>query len=418
MKMKRITAVVLILSVLCVGFGVWGISGSVQNAKLRSRIALLESNADMQNTDANVSDADANLAAAEFDGGMITVGEARVEYNRRAYYYEMLGMDEAEFSDGEKQDVLEGLVEDAILRMKAQELGLYEINDDDRAAIMADVQADFDAEVEYYMSYRYDESKTQQQIREETIAYLSENGITLEGMAESAEQDYWRQKLHDSVTADTTVSEEELYAFYEKQVAADEATYASDYAQYEMDHAFGRTIAWNPEGIRRVEVVTVPFDEEQLAAYNEIQTALSDGDSTRLSELDGLYRQLLPTAQSLQERARQGEAFAELNAEMGDAYASDGEIYVSAQSSMYSEDFRNAAMALANVGDISDPIYTDSGISILRYAGDVPSGAVAFETIREQLRESCIEDAKSSRYNTQVFMWIQDANVKYYPERL
>lgn len=416
MKIKRITAVVLILSVLTLAFGAWGVIASVKNAELRERIALLESNTGQQTV--STSGYASEEAAAEFNGGVVTVGEALEEYNERASYYEMFGFDEADYADATKQDVLESLAEDKILRLKAQELGLYDISEEDHAALEAQMQAEFDDEVEYYMAYRYDESKTEDEIREETIAYLAENGITLETYVSSAEQDYWREKLYDYVTSNASVSDEDLYAFYEERVAADEASYQADFSQYEMDMTFGRTIAWHPEGIRRVEVVHIPFNEDQQVIYNDIQASLADGDSERLSDVDALYQQLLPTAESMLLRAQQGEDFALLNAETGDSYYPESGVYVSAQSSMYTDDFRNAAMSLAYIGDISGLIYTDTGIAIIKYAGDVTPGAVAFEEIRDQLAEAYTEEIKLSVYNTQVFKWVQEANVQYYPERL
>ncbi|MBQ3575113.1 MAG: hypothetical protein IJA26_05560 [Clostridia bacterium] len=414
MKIKRITAAVLILAVLTVAFGVWAITATVKNAQLSSYIAFLESNQPSTNV---VSGYDADGIAAEFRGGVVTVGEAMAEYSQISAYYDMMGMDESEYADTAKQDVLEGLVEDKILQLKAQELGLYDVSEADHAAVAERVKADFDSEVEYYMSFRRDGSKTEAQVREETIEYLAQNGITLEGMIAAAEQDIWREKLYNHVTSGISATDEEVYALYEDQVAADEGAYAADYAQYEMDMTFGRTIAWHPEGIRRVDVVNIPFSAEQQNAYFEIQTALAGGDSAKLAEMDALYDELLPTAEAMLLRAQQGEDFAVLDAEAGDSYYPEGGVYVSANSTIYSNDFRDAAMGLANIGDISGLVYTDSGIAFIKYAGDVTPGAVPFEEIREQLKESCSAEVKSSGYNTQVFMWIKEAEVKYYPER-
>ena len=417
MKIKRITAVVLILAVLTAVFGVWAVTATVKNAKLVSYIALLESGSAQISATNIISGYDADGIAAEFKGGVVTIAEALAEYNEIASYYDMLGMDASEYAEGAKQDVLEGLVEEKILRMKAEELGLYDVNAEDQAALAAKAQADFDAEVEYYMAFRYDESKSEDQVRKETIDYLAENGITLEGMAAGYEQDLWRDKLYNHVTANAAVSDEELFDFYAEQVAADEAAYAADYAQYEMDMTFGRVTAWHPEGIRRVEVVNIPFSEEQQNLYYDLQAALANGDSSKLAEVDALYQQLLPAAQEMLVRAQQGEDFAKLDAEAGDSYYPENGAYVSANSTIYSEDFRNAAMSLSGIGDISGLVYTDSGIAIIKYAGDVTPGAVPFDEIKDHLRETCVEEAKSSQYNTQVFMWIKEAEVKYYPER-
>ena len=114
--------------------------------------------------------------------------------------------------------------------------------------------------------------------------------------------------------------------------------------------------------------------------------------------------------------------------EVMDQYSQDGNFttaeaaregyYVSADSVMFDENFVSAAMGLANIGDVSGPVYQDGGIYLLRYASDVPEGQVSYEQIAEELRMDCEQEIKDSRYNEIVEQWLADANIKYYPEKL
>ena len=123
-----------------------------------------------------VSDANLDAIAAEFDGGVVTVAEAIDEYNMIAAYYEMMGMEEADYAENAKIAVLDGLIEEKVLEAKAKEAGVYELTDAQQAEIEERVQAEYEDNINYYMAFRFDDSKTDEQVREETIAYLNENG--------------------------------------------------------------------------------------------------------------------------------------------------------------------------------------------------------------------------------------------------
>lgn len=354
-------------------------------------------------------------AAAEFDGGSVSVAEAAAEYQTLLPYYQMLGLDDAQSIADAKLDVLKSLTEEKILEAKAKELGVYELDDAARAELEAQVKAQYEEQVQYYMAFRFDESKTEAQLREEVIAYLDENGSSYEQMLRQAEKDGWRDRLYARVTEDFTIDDAQLRAFYEEQLASDEMIYSANFAEYEADCDAGRTVLWHPEGVRRVQMLVVPFDDAQAAEYADVQALLAAGNSEKLSELDGLYQALEPQAQQLLEALRSGGDFGALFEQWGYGSA-DGE-YMAAQSSAFGEEVRDAAMALAEIGDVSSVLRCDAGLCILRYAGDVPGGAVAYEQVRDALRASYGEELKQSHYNSTVAQWVSDANAKYYPEK-
>ena len=90
--------------------------------------------------------------------------------------------------------------------------------------------------------------------------------------------------------------------------------------------------------------------------------------------------------------------------------------YVSERSTLCGDDFRSAAMALESIGDVSGLVRTDGGLCILRYAGDVVPGAVAYEDVRDELRATYEEELRVSRYNATVIQWIEEANPRYHTE--
>ena len=97
-RRMRLTCIVLACTTLlgCV----WGAVGTVRAVQLSRELAamrLLAEESDAKSPSfADTYDPDA--IAAEFDGGVVTVGEAAEEYQLIASYYEMLGMDISEYA--------------------------------------------------------------------------------------------------------------------------------------------------------------------------------------------------------------------------------------------------------------------------------------------------------------------------------
>ena len=158
------------------------------------------------------------LLAARFNGGVVTVSEAKAEYDYQAYYYEQLGMDPDDHEDTIKNEVLSNLTEDAILTLKAQELGVYAPSAEEEAEIHQRAQASLDEMVDYYLAYQSDPDKSDEENRAAVLEFLAGEGTTLESLIESMTAQGWRDRLFEAVTGEMTISEDELRAYYDEAV--------------------------------------------------------------------------------------------------------------------------------------------------------------------------------------------------------
>lgn len=411
MKMKTMIAIMLVLALVAAGMGVWAGISRKEISALHARIAELEAAlVPTAEEEAVVLVENPDAIAAEFNGGTITAAEAAQEYALISSYYQMMGMDEAEYAENAKYSVIDGLVEQKVLEIKAKEAGVYELTDARKAQIEEQVKAEYEDNIEYYMAFRFDDSKSDAEVREETIAYLNENGYSYEQMLADAQQNAWRDALYEHVTRDMTITDEQLREFYETQVTTDEMTYQASFTEYEMDAEAGRTIVWHPAGVRRIEYFQLSFDDAQAIEYLSLQAAVEGGDTSKQADLDALYTQLDEKVQAALSRIQGGEDFTSVAAEFGGIL----EARVGVQSSLRGDAFRDAAMGLANVGDVSGAVRTDGGVCILRYAGDVPQGAVPFETVADELRVNYAAEIQSSIYNATVLQWMDEANIQYH----
>ena len=416
-KLRRLTALCAALAVIAVGLGAWAVVGQVRVSRLAARVAELEQSASSAYTGLSApADYDPSVIVAEFDGGVVTLGEAMAEYEMLASYYEMMDIASDDYAENAKMTVLSGLVETKLLEQKAQELGLTAMSDAERAEIEAQAAADYEESLRYYMAFRSEDGKSEEDARAETAAYLEETGYTLQSVIDEAVQNAWQRRLYDYVIADLSVDDAQLRAFYDEQLSNAELTYSADFGEYEMDVEAGRAIVWNPEGVRRVQSILIPFDAEQSIDYLTLSAAIEEGDDDQSAALDALYAALEPDAQRVLERLNAGESFEALMAEY-DSYGPVEGSCIGEQSTLYGDAFREAGMALKNVGDISGIVRTDGGLCILRYAADVTPGAVPYEQVAEALQNGYEEELKLSRYNAAVVQWMADANVQYYTDR-
>lgn len=74
--------------------------------------------------------------------------------------------------------------------------------------------------------------------------------------------------------------------------------------------------------------------------------------------------------------------------------------------------FLNAAMALANVGDVSDKTEGIYGYYIIQYTSDVEEGAVALEDVQETLTASKLSEKQETVYDETIAQWVSEADAK------
>ena len=81
---------------------------------------------------------------------------------------------------------------------------------------------------------------------------------------------------------------------------------------------------------------------------------------------------------------------------------------------LYDPAFRDAAMALEKVGDISDPVVGQYGVHILQYLRDIPGGAAELtEEMKDEFRETILQEMISEAMHSAVDQWISESDIVY-----
>jgi parvulin-like peptidyl-prolyl isomerase len=168
------------------------------------------------------------------------------------------------------------------------------------------------------------------------------------------------------------------------------------------------------EATRTAEAIQADIDAKQ-AEYD-----------LKNAEHEAARAQIIPTLQpkidEIKSRLAAGEAFDALIAEYGEdpgmASEPDGSM-VHKDSVIWDTDFRDGAMALNAIGDVSEPILTSFGVHIIEYASDAPSGAVPMsDEARTSIHQELLATAQDDAYLAIVAQWREEIGVETFPELL
>lgn len=183
----------------------------------------------------------------------------------------------------------------------------------------------------------------------------------------------------------------------------------------------------NPEETMHVEPVT----QEQVDAAKQ---AILDSVQAQVDEILAKYaagtsfRELIAQYGTdpgmLSEQARQEyvdessfkDLYAKYGLEMLGENAENG-YAVHKHSINWDPAFRDGAMKLEKIGDVSEPVLGSNGIHLLHYTRDIPAGAVELtEALRDQLKEEILSEKESTAVAAMVEEWRNAAEIIYTPE--
>lgn len=255
----------------------------------------------------------------EYDGGVVFLDDileqyAGVDSQFSSYYGASLA--DYGYDTVYKQMIAEMLLQNAVLEAKAAELGLDQLDDETMAGLTEEAATNFESYVTSVWDYFASDDLTDEEIREDCVAYLESMGYTEDALLESLIDNYVSEQLYNYITADVTVTEEDIQAAFDELVAEQEASFADD-STYNTSRNNGDTIVWNPEGYRMVRHVLIRFTDDQATRYSELQDTLD----TLNEELEALQTAAAATDETTTEAT--DETAAEATAEATDETTSE-----------------------------------------------------------------------------------------------
>ena len=372
---------------------------------------------------------DANPVLATAYAGEITVTRDDVQadfdqslanyINMYTQYGYTIDEYDVDFQAGVAEESVQLLLSQRIVEREAVALG-YELTAEKEAAFLEQAQTmmqNLRAYYETYLSYYGYTGEDLEAIVEEEIAA---SGYSVDSLYESIRLNDMLDYLFGIATADVTVTEEEVAAAYEEKIAAAQAAYA-DVDAYINDYLSGVEILYTPEGLRTVQCIYIaPFYDEEGILIGEEATAseATPSDATPSEETVSDPSELAGIAKAKAVRALIAdgldfmEAMSTYNEDSSSVEELEAGYPVAADSVLYDEAFVKGAMALENIGDVSDVIVTGTGCFILRYASDIEPGSPALETRLEAETEELLETKKGEVFSAYISGMLDAADIQ------
>ncbi len=366
-----------------------------------------------------------SVVVAEFDGGELLSNEVIPAYNDQLTTAIFAGHDADEVAEDTLKSVLEQLAGDKVIAAQARELGLTELTAEDLSQIDAKAAENYENQLSDYIAFVGETD------RDAAAKALEEGGVTLASITEQLKQSWWTQKYYDYTVKDVTVTDEDVQARYDALLAEQKADFAATPENFEYAHQTGRAIVYRPEGYRAVRDILIPFESDGDAAraadlLSDLEMIDEDPDALAQTQkdLDALYAPLEQKAAEAQQKLADGAAFADLMDEYGTSEALKAEplrsegFYISDASFVNSAEFVEGAMMLEQPGQVSSPLRSASGVHLVEYIADVAPGEVPLDEARDAVAADALKEKQAAYYDQQRKTLLEQAHVKYYPERL
>lgn len=393
------------------------------------------------------------------------------------YMYYLYGMSYDRTSESAiataRDQAVQLLTENAVMEQKIQELGLDQLTAEEEAQVQADAdetwQTYYDSTKTFYFS---DTELEGEELEAAILEEMTALGYpTKESIQESARTTLEQEKLRSEAIKDVAVTQQELEDAYNANVESARSSYETSLSSYGTDVNNGSTIYYVPAGYRFVKNILIKLNDDDSTAISELNSQLTSkqselataqsslsalgddasaddeetalnretltatekqltGDITALTKqlnekTEEAYAAIQPVVDEVLAKLAAGEDFDALMEEYGQdtgmqsSPAKENGYPVCAESTNWVQEFTDAAMALAQVGDTSaEGLRTSYGIHILKYVSDSVEGEVGLDAVRDTLEADLLSEKQDETYSATLDQWIADANVKTYLDKL
>lgn len=401
---------------------------------------------------------DKQTVVLDVNGTTYTKGEVQLmvedelayqEYLYVGQYGMELDVDDPEIVAQVQDIVVENIVWQTVLEQKLAEGGYLDLSDEELAQVQADAEENYQSYIDLFVTNYFADSELSEEEKRAAAEerMIAEGGYpTREELLENEKLMAADEKFFQEVIADVTVSDEEVQAAYDERVAAMQADYEANPYYYDMDVNDGATIYYNPAGYRYVKHILLMLPEAEQNQLDELDAQIQakqgeisalqasvdvadatdkleeelaalqlEYDAVRTAAFDNLQMKV----DEVQAKITEGQDFDALIQEYGEDPGMTVEpamcmgYLIGYNSTDYVASFQEAAMALTNVGDVSEPVESEYGIHLIKYVSEVEEGPAPFADVQEQLTAEVLATKQNEAYQMAVDAWVNEADVKF-----
>lgn len=363
------------------------------------------------------------------------------------------------------QVAIDKFVNLGIIESKLNEKGKNDFTEDEQEIMKAAAQSKYE---ELWQSLYQRASKSDEEVSEEDITgWLEGEGYTVEAIYDEYMVSERNHRAIELFCQDMTLTQAQVDEYYENQfVGPDRERYRDDVARFEEEIVAGNNEAFYiPEGYRYIRQITLDYPKEATAAakalekrlqnaltalasrfqklavaattaegwddlkdlradYDAANEVVAEAQAAWMEKIKAKAQPLLQeTFDAIAEEYAAGIDFKSLiekySSDKTDMNLSKNGYLFHPDSTTWPDAFKQAAVKLEKPGDISGPVYSETGVHILCYVGEAPAGDhVLTEEEREQLNASALQFYQNERLLELCAQWKGDYDIETHPELL
>lgn len=362
-----------------------------------------------------------------------TIGDQKITLTQYLEYADFLmkgnGIDTSVLTKEEKEtvtgQVLDAMVSLAVQEQKLAQMGMPFSQADEEQAT-AEIEEMIESQYQQLLAfYQQDETVEDPEAKalEMSESYFIQQGFDKDIQIKARTETIRKVRLREEMTKDITVTDEEVQTYYDNLIAQKKEAYTKNLAQYATDASSGE-VYYTPAGYFYVKHILLALDEE---TQQQLQTLrYTDGDNEAADKLrEEKLAAIQSEAEAVLAKVQAGEDFDALIDEYGDdpgmkdeETKKTGYLAYSGATTMFVDEFQKAVDTLSKDGDTSGLVASDYGYHIIRRVSTLEENTVPLAEVEETIREEALTDKKTTQYNEMLTQWIEEANVKLYPNRV
>ena len=411
------------------------------------------------------AEADGNRVVAVVNGEKILKKDWYSVYYMYYMYYGSSASEET--LEQLKTIALDSLIYQTLWEQKAKEAGYFEFTDEQRAQAREEVEKEMEEEIQSKADEMKEAVEGQSGYEnmdfyaEAKAAYerdMEEGGYTIDDLVQSKLDEMACNNYKEDLLKDIGPLEADIVAKYD-ELKKEQTESFTDSAKDDYVSAFndGTIIVKNLAGYSLVQHILVNFDEDDQDNITKLYKAMTDAqsevdekqeeldeaedeDKTKLeTELEELKQELEDATKAYEEAAKEAaekiqektdeiyesvkdadeEKFIEVRVEKTDDTGMNTEEaakkgYLVGDEDGMIQEFHDAALALKEAGDISEPVLGPYGYHIIRKMEDIPEGFVELDKVRDEIKDSLTTTMRDEKWSSYQEEWYNAASIKKY----
>jgi peptidyl-prolyl cis-trans isomerase C len=335
-------------------------------------------------------------------------------------------INDAEFLKQVYQYALDTAVMHKVMVKKATEKKLYPLSQTDSKDIDDTINQSLTDQLQTLADKYTQEAANDKTInpdaeaRKELAATMKKTGLTKEKLTLLYRYDKVTSDLAQESTKDVAVTDADLQASYSEKLAQQQKDFAADPAQYESAQANGSPVVlYKPGGYRYVKHILIAFPQDTADAITAAQTA---GDTAKAAQLRTDALKLIQAkAEEVLAKVNAGGDFNSLISEYGEDPGMQQEPasvtgYELGPATNSVTEFKDAALKLGRIGDVTGLVASDFGYHIIKWVGDVPSGPVALADVKQALSNELLQEKQNAAWLAYLDQLKAEYKVAEHPE--